>query len=114
MQAGRLDRRIELLKRSETRSPTTNEQIDSWPVIASVWASVLDVLPSRAERMTDAINVARRPCRIRMRWRDDVTPDMRVRVDGRVLQIVAGPAQLGRREGLEIMAEEISGQGAAA
>lgn len=41
-----------------------------------------------------------------MTFREDVTPDMRFVFGARVMQIVAGPAELGFREGLEFMAEE--------
>src|SRR3546814_9150042 len=64
------------------------------------------MLPSRGEKLADGINVASRPARVRMRFRTDVTPDMRFVIDGRVMQIIAGPAELGHREGLEFMVEE--------
>lgn len=86
-----------------------------WEPVATVRASVQDALPSRAERLTDGFNTSARPARVRMRFRDDVTPDMRfavLRKSGgvdivvRLLQIISGPAELGQREGLEFMTEE--------
>lgn len=77
------------------------------------YCEALDILPSRAESMGDNIDIARRPCRIRCLYRDDVTPDMRVTFDGRTLKIVSGPAELGRRQGLEMLCEELSTEGEA-
>ncbi len=99
--------------------PTADEGFDGagsgqWSNVAKVWASVEDALPSRGERLADGINVASRPARVRMRYRNDVTPDMRFVMDGRIMQIVAGPAELGRRDGLEFMVEEYSPAGNAA
>lgn len=86
----------------------------TWEPVAEVWASVQDALPSRAERLADGINVAARPARVRMHYRDDVDSSMRFVLDGRIMQIVSGPAELGRREGLEFMVEDYSLAGNAA
>ncbi|MDR6851092.1 head-tail adaptor [Sphingomonas sp. BE123] len=98
----------------------------TWILVEEVRAEVKDVLPSRGERLSGGINVATRPARIRMRYRSDVTPDMRLVlgarvVDGtvdysnaRIMQITAGPAELGNRDGVEFMAEDYSTAGNAA
>lgn len=110
IQAGDLDREIVIQSRTSTKDasgrPTTG-----WADFATVWASVQDMLPSRGERIAEGVNVASRPCRIRMRYRDDITSDMRVTLDGRTLRIVSMPAELGRREGIEIVAEEVTTEG---
>lgn len=100
--AGVLDRRVRIER------PVADDALDgagsgSWELVGEVWAQVQDALPSRAERIGEGISVAERPARVRMRWRGDVTADMRFVMDGRVMQIVAGPAELGRRDGLEFM-----------
>ena len=46
-----------------------------------------------------------------LRGEDHASRHMRVQVDGRTLRIIAGPAELGRREALELMAEELSSSG---
>ncbi len=92
-----------------TRDPVYNEVIRTWGVLDTDWASVLDVLPSKSETVQNAVEIAERPSRLRMRFRRDITPDMRiviVGVDGepdRECEIVAGPAEIGRREGIELM-----------
>ncbi len=110
MAAGSLDRRI-LIQRPRAAAGFTSAGSGAWADLVTVWANVQDSLPSRSERLADGINVASRPARVRMRYRNDVTPDMRFVMDGRIMQIVAGPAELGRRDGLEFMVEEYSPAG---
>ena len=95
----------------------------NWQKVAEAWAELRDVLPSRGEKLADGINIATRPARLRMNYRSDVTADMRIlllrRVSGewvvtRTLQIVAGPAEIGRRSGIELMVEDYSTAGNAA
>ena len=106
--ARRLNRQVVILQRSEQKDPKFNTTKIVWLPLATVWANVLDMLPSRAERIADGIDVAQRPCRIRMRYRTDIDSTMHLRLDGRELRIVAGPSQLGRREGIELVAEELT------
>ncbi|KAK0330696.1 hypothetical protein LTR94_031829, partial [Friedmanniomyces endolithicus] len=99
---GKLDRRIRIER------PITDDSFDgagsgTWTDVGECWASVTDALPSRGEKLAEGINLAARPSRVRMRFREDVTPDMRFVMGDRIMQIVAGPAELGRREGLEFM-----------
>lgn len=83
----------------------------TWVPVDEVWASVVDMLPSRGERLAGGINVAARPARVRMRARDDVTPDMRFVMGERVMQIVAGPALIRQRSGVEFMVEDYTSAG---
>lgn len=91
----------------------------NWPVVdAEVPAEIEDMLPSRGERLANGINVATRPARVRMRYRTDITAAMRFvditdGTDGRVMQIIAGPAMLGR-DAVEFMVEDYSTSGNAA
>lgn len=93
----------------------------SWTPVTETYAEVQDVLPSRAERLEEGINIAERPARVRMRFRADVTPNMRfvlLRWDGsawvsagRVMQIEAGPAEVGRRDAVEFMVKDYTSAG---
>jgi SPP1 family predicted phage head-tail adaptor len=111
--ADTLDRRITIQR------PVTDGSFDSagsgeWVEVGTVWASVQDALPSHGERLADGINVSTRPARVRMRYRNDVTAKMRFVEGGRIMQIVAGPAEIGRRDGLEFMVEDYTSAGNAA
>ena len=73
-----------------------------------------DALPSRGEQFAEGINIATRRARVRIRWRTDVSPAMRFVIGPRIMQIVAGPAEIGHREALEFMVEDYSSAGNAA
>lgn len=111
MNAGKLDRRVKILARVENPESTYGTKQLTWATVATVWAEVKDVLPSRADRLTEEMVITRRPARVRMRWRDDLTQANRIEIDGVQMRIAAGPAMLGRRDGLEIMVEALSTEG---
>lgn len=111
--AGELDRRLRIER------PVPDTSLDgagsgSWALVGEIWAGVKDMLPSRGERLAEGINIATRPARVRMRWRNDITPDMRFVMGNRVMQIIAGPAEIGWRDGLEFMVEDYSTAGSGA
>lgn len=108
MDAGRLNRRVTILQRADAQNATYGTMSVAWVPLATVWAEVQDMLPSRAESVADGIDIARRPARVRMRYRRDVDTSMRLTVDGRTLRVIAGPAELGNRDGIELVAEELS------
>ncbi|MGR6329214.1 phage head completion protein [Sphingomonas sp. XXL09] len=85
-----------------------------WSPVAEEWVELRDQLPSRGELPAGGMPVSIRRARLRMEWRDDITPDCRV-IDGdSVLQIISGPATVGRRAALEMMLEEVRPAGNAA
>lgn len=86
------------------------------PAVAAKFpAEIRDMLPSRSESVRQGLEVARNQTRLRMRWRGDVTTDMRVIVHGDtdvIFQIVAGPAEVkGRKRFMELMLEKFSSAG---
>ena len=109
--ADKLSRRVTILNRVATKDPVYRTDVVTWESGVTVCAEVQDVLPSHADRTAPGISLASRPARVRMRWRDDVSQANRIELDGRQMRIVSGPAMLGRREGLEIMVEELSTEG---
>lgn len=113
MNNGSRDREVVIQRRTQTQDGTYGTPVVTWVDHATVWAEVQDMLPSRAERIADGIDIARRPCRVRMLFRDDVTSDMRLKIGERYLRIIAGPAELGFRERIELMAEELTTEGTA-
>lgn len=112
MDAGALDRRITFQSRTGTQDSATGAYTYVWADIVkdpTVWAQVQDVI--RPESVDSSISMANRPARIRIRYRDDITADMRIIYGTRTLKITAAPAELGRREGLQIIAEDFSTEG---
>ncbi|MBY8826117.1 phage head closure protein [Sphingomonas colocasiae] len=110
---GKLDRQIQFQRKAVIRDPRLGAiTAGGWvPHGGKRWANVQEVLPSKAEQLEDAINMELRPVRIRMRYRTDITGDMRILYRGRTLEIVSGPVELGRRQGIELMAQEYSSAG---
>lgn len=77
----------------------------TWALVAEVWAEVQDMLPARSNSVTVPTTMMR-PARIRVRYRTDVMPEMRVVHGTRRLYILSGPAEIGNRDGIEFMAAE--------
>lgn len=111
MNAGDLDRRVTILVRTDSVDPAYGTRTPTWATLATVWAQVLEVAPSRADRLADGVSIMQRPATVRIRWRADVTQTNRISIDGVPMRIVGGPAMIGRRVGLEIMVEALSTEG---
>jgi len=120
MRAAALDRQILIERKQVTQDPTYGTELVTWVPLSTVsgqperyWAEVQDALPSRSEAVTQGLVVARNQTRLRMRYRSDITSDMRVTVYGDgvnvVYQIVGGPAAIeGRKERIEMVLEKFS------
>lgn len=111
VKASQLDTLITFEAKSSAQDATYGTLTNTWQPHAQEYAEVQDVLPSRAESAGDGIVIQRRPARIRTRYRSDITSDMRVVVDGRTMEIVGGPVELGRRDGLEFVCQDWTTQG---
>lgn len=107
---GMLDRQIRI-ERPVPDTASDGAGSGTWSSVGTVWAEVQDALPSRGERLADGINVSSRPARVRIRYRADIDGSMRFVMGDRIMQIVSGPAELGRREGMEFMVEDYSSAG---
>lgn len=103
MLAGKLDRRIRLERATVTQNDL-GEEIPTWGLLATVWASKRDV--SDGERIAAAEVSAEITTRFQIRWDSswsDLNPRDRLVVDARIYGI-SGVKEIGRREGLEITA----------
>lgn len=114
--AAEYDREIQLLERANVRDATFNTDSPVWLPRGTVFAQVRDVLPSRADSLAEGVDLAKRPCRVRIRWDDALfdlfaTGKLRLKIRGHELRVVSGPAELGRREAIELTAEELSTEG---
>ena len=108
IQAPNMDTRIRIEARSVTQDPTYGTDVVTWIPLATVWAEVMDVLPSRqqAEQTRQQLQVATQRSRVRMRYRTDVDSTMRCIIGGLMHHIVSGPAEIGDRHSMiEFIAE---------
>lgn len=113
-----LDHYVTIERKVLAQDPTYGSTTHTWAPLESVWAEVQDMLPSRSEAVrSEAVRQglaqARNQTRVRMRYRTDVDASMRIIDGSRVLQIVAGPAEVGGRQAyLEMVCETSSTPGA--
>lgn len=99
MRAGSLDRRV-TLRRPVTTDNAYGEPAPAWTDVATVWAKV--VQGAAGEVMARGV-AARVDVLFRIRWRTDVTTAWRI-VHGADTYDIQSIAEVGRREGLEILA----------
>jgi len=100
MRAGRLDRRVRIERAVVTKN-AHNEPVSTWELLAEVWAGKRDL--ATTERFASAQVAADITTEFTIRFRSDVTPKHRLVIDGLIYDI-KGSKELGRREGLIIMA----------
>ncbi|HEY3694066.1 phage head closure protein [Phenylobacterium sp.] len=104
MQAGDLAWRLQILRKAVTQN-ALNEDVETWPVLATVWASKADV--SDGERVrAEAVwaSITTRFVIRRSTLTESITPLDRVQCDGRPYNVV-GKKDVGpRREAFELTA----------
>lgn len=102
MRIGRMDRRVSI--EQATESNTKGSVSLSWAELDEVWAAVIE--REGAESHDDDQVVARRTLTFRIRYRSDVTEKMRVKypTGGSVTYDIREVRELGRREGLDLVA----------
>jgi SPP1 family predicted phage head-tail adaptor len=100
MQAGRLDRRVTVLRRTLTRN-AYGEQVETFDTYVTVWAQKLDV--TGREFFAAQTTIAEGTTRFRLRYRDDLLLTDRLSVDGKTYNITQ-IIETGRQDGLEIIA----------
>lgn len=104
MQAGQLRHQVALQSNTPTRNDS-GELVESWSTWATVWASV-EPLDGReffnAQQVTSEVTT-----RIRMRYRDGVTPQLRVAWRSRIYQIHAVIRKDERDREIHLMCSEV-------
>jgi SPP1 family predicted phage head-tail adaptor len=104
-----LDRQVTVEYPVAGQDATYGTPIITWIALATIWANVDDVPPSRAESVKLGLTVALNQVRVRYRFRQDITSAMRIVVGARVLTIIAGPAEFGDRKTYsEVVCQSIS------
>lgn len=102
--AGRLDRRIVFERATASQASPSGEQVLTWATEATVWA---EVTPLGGRELFQAQQLeAKADTRFRIRHKAGITPDEKLRIayGGRYYDL-RSVVELGRREGLEILAE---------
>lgn len=102
MRAGELDRRITIASFTESQN-AYGEPVKTWNTLATVWANVKPA--SGREFFNSNQRVAEVDTIFKIRYRDDVTPQMRVLYNGSIYDIKSILEIGGREEGLQILAQ---------
>lgn len=107
MRSGRLRFRITLQETSVTRGEY-NEEVITWSDVATVWA---DVQPLRGREFIEAQQEgAEIDVRFVIRYRDGLSPEMRIQYDSRTYDVVHINHVGERQREMEILARRIYGQ----
>lgn len=105
----RLDDKVTIERKTTQRDPVYGTEIEAWEIVASrIWANVQDVLPSRAEKVSNGLQVGTQQARLRIRKHHQVASTMRVTLHNhgdKIMQIIAGPALMDDRMHQELMLE---------
>lgn len=101
LKAGRLDR-LATIRAKTLANDDAGQPIETWADVATVWTEKTDL--RGREFFAAQANNAEIETRFRIRWRTGVTPENRIVFEGRDYEILS-VAEIGRREGLEIMAK---------
>ncbi|KQO52667.1 phage head completion protein [Sphingomonas sp. Leaf257] len=109
--ASMLDRRV-IVQRLDQGKGFSDAGSRRWtPIGGPIPAQVQDVLPSRGEAVDQGMTTTTRRARVRMRYRADITNQMRLVMGARIMQIVTVPVEIGRRDGIEFMVEDYTPAG---
>lgn len=122
MNAGKYDTQVIFEMKQTTQDPRFGTQVVTWvpvstegspPIPVKDWSEFKPVLPSRSEAVRQGLSVARDQIKLCIRWRAGITSAMRVRhvESNLVYEIVGGPAEVGRRQELEMMLEKFTTTG---
>lgn len=105
MQAGRLRHRVSIQQRVEARNGY-GELIATWSTLATVWGSVE---PIRGREFFEAEQVQSEiSTRVRIRYYDGITAQMRVLFGSRKLQILAVIDVNERHKEMQLMCKEMT------
>lgn len=113
--AYRKDEQVTIERRTAARDPDYGTEVPGsggWEIVADhIWANVQDELPSRGEATANGVATSVTRTRLRIEIDTRITTAMRVTLNsrgGRVMQIIAGPAELDNRRDNEFMLEGYS------
>lgn len=108
MRSGKLNRICEIQYKYVNVNTDFGTEDITWLPLTTVWAEKQDILPSQSEKVLSGLAVQTDQSRIRIVYRTDVDNTMRMEIEGKLYQIVSGPAEIGHKELLEFVVESYS------
>ena len=104
MKAGLLRYRVEIIRRVKEKD-SAGASVFAWRVLAKVWADVRH-LSGRETMKHDVLSSSVRAS-VRIRWREDITPDMRVKIGGKPYAIRAVIPDAAKRVFVDLVCESL-------
>lgn len=104
MQAGRLNRRITLQAPTDAENSWGEPLPSGWQEVTKLWANVREL--SGVEAIKSGVDKSTVKASIRIRWRDGVTPGMRI-VDGDSVYDIAAVLQGAKREYMDLVCHRV-------
>lgn len=101
MRSGDMDRKIIIQSRTLSKN-ASGEAEETWATFATVWAQKLDFAGKEyfaAKQVNSEVST-----KFKIRWLSGLKMEMRISFDS-IIYDIQSIAELGRREGIEIMAE---------
>lgn len=115
MQIGKMDRYIRFEQKVVTRDADYGSEVITWQTYKECWANISDITTNRMHEYTNSdVRLIKRPCKVVVRYDEGIDPTMRIVCldrNDRILEIVGKPGELGRREGMEFIAQDYSADG---
>lgn len=108
MKIGAMDRRVDIQVFTTTRDPDTNEQLQAWTTMATVWANRRDT--SAREFLSADSNHSEQSVVFTIRWLPNITSLLRVIHDGQVFELT-GVTEIGRRQFLGLQGRAVDSNG---
>lgn len=105
MNAGRLNKRITIQRRTPSRAPS-GQPVDKWTDHKTLWAEV--VCTDSRTATADGVVQHEGLYRFYIRWTSGITAEMRILWDGRIFELTGPPADWkSNRIGLTLLAREL-------
>lgn len=108
-----LDVRLRILRTVNTQDGKFGAATPGLVFFDTVWGRWRDVRTGRDETQREGLVIGRRQALVTIRYRGDIDASMAFQRGDRIATIVGGPAELGRKEYLEMLVEDYTTRGGA-
>lgn len=105
MQTGRLRERLTIQEETVTRDGS-GEELRTWGTVATVWGQILPGTPNERFQAAAGQRVAEVSHRVRIRFREGITPKMRILWETRILEILGVVDPDGKRSTTYLLCTE--------
>ena len=105
---GQLDTYIRIEYPVASTDPNYGQEIITWTTYGYAWAKVDDTTTKNQEKTNSGdTRTLQQPCKVKIRYDNNIQSTWRFVVveDGRILNLIGKPSEIGRREAMDVMCE---------